>query len=270
MEDLSGKVAFITGGGSGIGLGMATAFLKRGMKVVIGDIRADRLARARTSLAAISDQVETVEVDTTRQESLVEAARFTESKFGHVHILCNNAGVGGGGKVLDVPMDRWHQVIDINLWGVLHGIRAFLPAMLQHGEGGHVVNTASFTGIVGHHSQSNYGTSKFAVVGLSEFLRNDLEGEKVSVSVLCPHLVDTPIFYGDLDDTDTEAIAKRKQSMPWFTNIARDPEDVGNMVIRGIETDELYIFCDGTESREMLEGRSKRLFDAMDRQFPTN
>lgn len=268
MKDFEGRTAFITGGGSGIGLGMATAFLKRGMKVVIGDIRLDRLERAKASLQEISETIATVEVDTTEIESLAEAADFCEATFGTVHVLCNNAGVGGGGKVLDAPMEKWHRVIGVNLWGVVHGINVFLPRMLESGEDGHVVNTSSFSGIVGHHSQSSYGTSKFAVVGLTEFLRNDLEDSRVSASVLCPHVVDTPIFYTDLADTDTAAIAQRKASLPWLEELGVDPEAVGEMVIRGIEADELYIFCDGKESREMLEERNQRLVDAMNRQFP--
>jgi NAD(P)-dependent dehydrogenase (short-subunit alcohol dehydrogenase family) len=268
MQDLAGKTAFITGGASGIGLGMASAFLKKGMQVVIGDIRPDRLKRARASLKEISEHIATIVIDTTRSESLVEAADFCEATFGNVHVLCNNAGIGAGGKVLDVPMEQWQRVLDVNLWGVLRGIKAFLPRMLAHGEDGHVINTASFTGIVGHHSQSDYGTSKFAVVGFSEFLRNDLEHETVAVSVLCPHVVDTPIFYSDLADTDTAAIAERKAKMPWFTKIAVQPEAVGKMVIRAIETDEFYIFCDGTDSREMLLGRNQQMLDAMNRQFP--
>ncbi len=268
MQDLAGKTAFITGGASGIGLGMATAFLRKGMQVVIGDIRADRLKRAQASLKEISAHVATIVIDTTNSDSLLEAADFCKATFGNVHVLCNNAGIGAGGKVLDVPMEKWQRVTDVNLWGVLRGIKAFLPHMLAHGEDGHVINTASFTGIVGHHSQSDYGTSKFAVVGLSEFLRNDLEQERVSVSVLCPHVVDTPIFYSDLADTDTAAISERKAAMPWFTKIAVQPEAVGNMVIGAIENDEFYIFCDGTDSRKMLLWRNKQLLDAMNRQFP--
>ncbi len=268
MQDLAGKTAFITGGASGIGLGMATAFLRKGMQVVIGDIRADRLKRAQASLKEISAHVATIVIDTTNSDSLLEAADFCKATFGNVHVLCNNAGIGAGGKVLDVPMEKWQRVTDVNLWGVLRGIKAFLPHMLAHGEDGHVINTASFTGIVGHHSQSDYGTSKFAVVGLSEFLRNDLEQERVSVSVLCPHVVDTPIFYSDLADTDTAAISERKAAMPWFTKIAVQPEAVGKMVISAIENDEFYIFCDGTDSRKMLLWRNKQLLDAMNRQFP--
>jgi NAD(P)-dependent dehydrogenase (short-subunit alcohol dehydrogenase family) len=127
MKDFEGRTAFITGGGSGIGLGTATAFLKRGLNVVIGDIRLDRLERAKASLREISENIATVEVDTTRIESLAAAADFCEATFGNVHVLCNNAGVGGGGKVLDVPIAQWHRVVDINLWRVLHGIKVFLP-----------------------------------------------------------------------------------------------------------------------------------------------
>ena len=269
MKDFEGKVAFITGGASGVGLGMATAFLKAGIKVVIGDINGERAARAESILKEISADVRAVQVDTTSIESLESAADAVEAAFGNIHILCNNAGIGGGGKILDVPMERWHSVLDVNLWGVLHGIKVFLPRMLEHGEGGHVVNTASFTGIVGHHSQSSYGTSKFAIVGMSEFLYNDLADETVSVSVLCPHIVDTPIFYKDLADADAETIAQhKKENLPWLEAIAVKPEDAGEMVLRGIENEDLYIFTDGTASREMLEGRTKALFDAMNRQFP--
>ena len=269
MKDLEGKVAFITGGASGVGLGMATAFLKAGIKVVIGDINGDRATRVESKLKEISEDIRSVQVDTTSMESLENAADAVEAAFGNVHILCNNAGIGGGGKTLKVPMERWHAVLNVNLWGVLHGIKVFLPRMLEHGEGGHVVNTASFTGIVGHHSQSSYGTSKFAIVGMSEFLRNDMEDETVSVSVLCPHVVDTPMFYPNLADADEETIAKhKKENMPWLETMAVKPEDAGNMVLRGIENDELYIFTDGTDSRKMMEGRTKALFDAMNRQFP--
>jgi len=268
MQDLKGKVALITGGGSGIGLGMATAFLKAGIKVVNTDIRADRLERAESTLKQISDDILSIEVDTTSSDSIEQAADKAEAAFGNVHILCNNAGIGGGGLVLTVPDERWKRVMDINLWGPLRGVQVFLPRMLKHGEGGHIVNTSSFSGIHGHHSQSSYGTSKFALVGFSEFLRNDMAKENVSVSVLCPHVIDTPIFYPDLADDDVEGIKKRREVMSGILDIAVQPETVGEQVIRAIETDELYIFCDGKESREMLEERTKAMFDAFDRQFP--
>ena len=268
MKDLKGKVAFITGGGSGIGLGMATAFLKAGMKVVNTDIRLDRLERAESVLKGISDDILSIEVDTTSRESLEAAADAAEAEFGNTHILCNNAGVGAGGPVLNVPDEQWRRVMDINLWGPLRGVQIFLPRMLKHGEGGHIVNTASFTGIHGHHSQSSYGTSKFALVGFSEFLRNDMEKENVSVSVLCPNIVDAPMFYPDLADDDIEGIKKRRQLMWGSSDLAVQPETVGEQVIRGIQTDELYIFCDGEASRAMFEARTKAIAGAFDRQFP--
>ncbi|MEM7015964.1 MAG: SDR family NAD(P)-dependent oxidoreductase [Pseudomonadota bacterium] len=268
MEDVAGKVAFITGGASGIGLGIATAFLKAGSKVVIGDIQPERLKKAENQLKALSADVHSVVVDATSMDSVENAANEVEAAFGKVHIVCNNAGMGGSGKILDVPMEKWHRQIDLNLWGVLHGIKAFLPRILDHNEGGHIVNTASFSGIVGHHSQAGYGTSKFAVVGMTEFLRNDLADSPVSASVLCPHIVDTPIFYPDIADADEATIAERKKTMPWLATLAVSPEEVGDMVLRGIKTNELYIFCDGKASREMLESRTKALFEAMGRQFP--
>jgi len=268
MKDLRGKVAFITGGGSGIGLGMATAFVKIGMKVVIADVRADRLEKAEASLKALSADVCSVEVDVTSRTSVESAAAFTQAEFGNVHVLCNNAGVGGSGAVLSQPIDAWQRVMNVNLWGPLYGIQAFLPAMLEHGEGGHIVNTSSFSGIHGHHSQSTYGTSKFALVGMSEFLRNDLASDNVSVSVLCPHVVDTAIFLGGLDDDDADGILERRKALKGVFDIAVEPETVGEQVIRGIQNDELYIFCDGQQTREMLDERITALRGALDRQFP--
>lgn len=270
MKDLEGKVAFITGGASGIGLGMATAFLKIGMKVVIADIRVDRLRKAESSLKEISELIRAVEVDTTSLDSIERAADQAETAFGNVHVLCNNAGVGAGGLFLNASAEQWQRVMDINLWGPIRGTQVFLPRMLKHGEGGHIVNTSSFSGIHGHHNQSVYGTSKFALVGHSEYLRNDMENESVSVSVLCPHIVDTPIFYGDLADDDIEGIEKRRKAMAGIYAIAVQPEEVGRQVIRAIQTDEFYIFCDGKESREMLEERTKIMFAAFDRQFPNS
>ena len=266
MKNLKGRVAFITGGGSGIGLGMATAFLKAGMKVVNTDIRMDRLERAEPVLKGISDDILSIEVDTTHRKSIEAAADLAEAEFGSIHILCNNAGVGGGGLVLNVPDEQWRRVMDINFWGTLRGVQIFLPKMLKHGEGGHIVNSSSFTGLHGHGNQSDYGTSKFALVGFSEFLRNDMVKENVSVSVLCPHVVDTPIHYPHLADDDIEGIEKRRK----LTGLdkAVQPETVGEQVIRAIQTDEFYIFCDGEASRAMFEARTKAIAGAFDRQFP--
>lgn len=261
MKEFSGKTAFITGGSTGIGFGMATVFARAGMNVVITDIRTDALDRAAGKLNNISDRVLALRVDSTDVGALEEAAEAVSRRFGPLHVLCNNAGIPGGGKVLETPDDQWRQRFEVNFWGPLNGINVFLPGMLEHGDEGHIVNTASFSGLHGHGHQSAYGSSKFAVVGLSEFLRNDLAGTKVSVSVVCPHVVDTPIISA-LKERVPEEVASRIDEM------AVPAETVGEQVLKAIGNGEFYVFCDGTHSRTFLEQRCDELMAAMERQFP--
>ena len=268
MQEFNGKTVFITGGARGVGLGIAKAFAKANANVVIADIQTDRLTDAEQQLRALSKHVLAIEADTTDVASLQRAQTEIESAFNPVSVLCNNAGIGGGGKILETAEEKWRRVTEVNLWGPLNGVKVFLPGMLARGEPGHIVNTASFSGIQGHHSQGAYGTSKFAAVGFSEFLRNDLEGTCMSASVLCPHVVDTPIFYPDLKPNETEEIQARREKMPWLREIAVSADTVGEQVLAGIRNNELYIFCDGSDSREMLEARCRDLIGAMNRQFP--
>ena len=261
MKDLKGKTAFITGGSTGIGFGMATVFARAGMNVAITDIRDEELAKAEAELRTVTDNVLALNVDSTNMDSLKKAASELGNAFGALHVLCNNAGIPGGGKVLETPDERWRNTHEVNFWGPLNGIRVFLPGMLEHGEQAHIVNTASFSGIHGHGNQSGYGTSKFAVVGLSEFLRNDLAKTNVSVSVLCPHVVDTPIIRA-LKGRVPEDTAKL------ITDMSVPAETVGMQVMQAMLTNEFYIFCDGTNTRQMLEARCADMMAAMDRQFP--
>lgn len=261
MQDLKGKTAFVTGAAGGIGLGIATVFARAGMNVTITDIQEDQLAVAESELKAITDNVLALQVDSTDKHSLENAAEELEKSFGPLHVLCNNAGIGGGGKILETAEDTWHQVFDVNFFGPLNGINQFLPGMLEHGEEGHIVNTSSFSGIQGHGHQSAYGSSKFALVGMSEYLRNDLAGSNIGVSVLCPHVVDTPIIDA-LKQRVTDDIAGIIEEM------AVPSETVGSQVTQAILTNEFYIFCDGTHTRTMLEKRCSDLIAAMDRQFP--
>jgi len=263
MKDLNGKTAFITGGSTGIGFGMATAFARAGMNVAITDIRDEQLEIAEGELRKITDNVLTLNVDSTDVSSLEKAADELEKSFGPLHVLCNNAGVPGGGKVLETPEERWRRTHEVNFWGPLNGIKLFLPRMLDHGEEGHIVNTSSFSGIQGHGNQSGYGTSKFALVGLSEFLRNDLAETNISVSVLCPHVVDTPIIRG-LKERVTEEVVKMIEEMEV------PAETVGSQVVQAILNKEFYVFCDGTHTRDMLKKRCSDMIAAMDRQFPEN
>ena len=261
METLAGKTAFITGGSTGIGLGMATSFARHGMNVVITDIRDSELTISEQHLKEITEGVLALNVDSTDFDALTSAAATIERSFGPLHVLCNNAGVTGGAKVLDTPEERWRRVHEVNFWGPHNGIKIFLPGMLEHGEDAHIVNTSSFSGIHGHGHQSGYGTSKFALVGLSEFLRNDLADTNVGVSVLCPHVVDTPIITA-LKTRVSENVAEMIDAM------AVAAETVGYQVVRAILANEFYVFCDGTHTRKMLEDRCEDMMAAMDRQFP--
>ena len=267
MEKLEGKVAFVTGGASGIGLGIAKAFLKRGMKVAIADIRGDRLQKAESVLNSPGNLI-TIELDVRDRSAIERAADKTEETFEKVHVVCNNAGIGGKSNGHLIPVDQWNRFLDINLQGVFHGVQVFYSRMKRHGEAGHFVNTASTAGLQPNLNQSAYCTSKYAIVGYSEVLRSDLAEEDISVSVLCPRVVDTPIFHTDLDDDDAAGIAERKKSLNWLKTLAVSSDLVGEQVANGILNDELYIFCDGKGTRDLLKKRTKAIFDALDRQFP--
>ena len=260
MEALKNKTAFITGAAGGIGLGMARTFAKAGMNVIISDIQKHQLPVAEAELRAITDNVIALAIDSTNRDSLKQAAARIEQSFGALHVLCNNAGIGGGDKILDTTDEKWRGVMEVNFYGPLNGINQFLPGMLEHGEAGHIVNTSSFSGIQGHGHQSAYGSSKFALVGLSEYLRNDLAGTHIGVSVLCPHVVDTPIIQ-NLQQKVDEKISTL------IADMAVPADTVWQQVMNAILTDEFYIFCDGTHTRKMLEQRCADLLAALDRQF---
>lgn len=267
MQEVEGKIAFVTGGGSGIGRGLAIAFANAGMKVAIADVRADRLERVQSELNQITRDVLTVEVDVTDVESLEQAAEKTEREFGKVHVACNNAGIGAGGSVHRTPMTSWRRVVDVNLWGVINGCQVFAPRILKHGEGGHIVNTASIMGLFTSAGSGPYCATKFAVVGMSECMQKELAESDIGVSVLCPFIVDTPIFYPDLDDLDTEGIEARKKQLP-LMKFALPPIKVGEIVLQAIRNNEFYIFTDGVDSRRMIGERINAMQEAMDRQHP--
>lgn len=269
MKDLEGKVAFITGGASGIGLGIAKAFLARGMKVAIADIRKERLPRAEKTLNSPGNVI-SMELDVRDRAAVERAADKTEEAFEKVHVVCNNAGVGHRGPAYAIPQESWNRVLDINLHGMFNGIQVFFPRIRRHGEGGHIVNTSSTAGMQPNPGEGVYCASKYAIVGYTEVLRKDLaqEDSNISTSVLCPWVVDTPIFHRHLDDEDVEGIAKHKASLTWLKDLGVSPDLVGEQVADGILNDELYIFCDGKGSRELIKTRTKAILDAFDRQFP--
>jgi NAD(P)-dependent dehydrogenase (short-subunit alcohol dehydrogenase family) len=193
MQDLDGRVAIVTGGASGIGAALARRLAAEGMRLVLADIEPEPLARVVTELEATGVPVIGVEADVSVAAD-VEAVRDRAlDAFRAVHVVCNNAGVGGGG-IVDAPLALWEWTIGVNLMGVVHGVHTFLPLLLEQDEG-HIVNTASLAGLGGVAGLGIYCTTKFAVVGLSESLHHDLvaRGSRVGVSVLCPGFVQTRI-----------------------------------------------------------------------------
>jgi NAD(P)-dependent dehydrogenase (short-subunit alcohol dehydrogenase family) len=198
MQDLKGKVAVVTGAASGIGRGLAERFAAEGMRVVMGDVEQPALDDAAREVAATGAEVLAVRTDVSKAADVQALADATMARFGAVHVLCNNAGVGGGGPQAswESSLVDWEWVLGVNLWGVIHGVRAFVPLMLRGGDEGHIVNTASVAGLIAGAGGAAYTTSKFGVVGYSEALYQELKaasGGKIGVSVLCPALTNTRI-----------------------------------------------------------------------------
>jgi NAD(P)-dependent dehydrogenase (short-subunit alcohol dehydrogenase family) len=197
MKELRGKVAFITGGGSGIGLGIAGAFVNAGMKVVLADLRQDHLdtALAEFRKRGQSQSVHAIRLDVTDRAAMAAAADETERVFGKLHVLVNNAGVGIQGPFKGITFADWDFGMGVNLGGVINGLQIFLPRIRAHGEGGHIVSTASLAALVPMPAQFvTYVAAKAAVVRISECIRDELMQENIGVSVLCPGPIRTNIF----------------------------------------------------------------------------
>jgi NADP-dependent 3-hydroxy acid dehydrogenase YdfG len=257
MRDVSGKVAFITGGASGMGLAMARSFSAAGMKVAIADIEQAALDRVIAEFKKTNAKVIGLKVDVTNRDAMEKAARDTIAAFGKVHVVCNNAGVAVGGPVDAMSYKDWDWVMRVNLDGVVNGVQTFVERIKSHGEGGHIVNTASMAGHLAIPGLGVYNTTKFAVVGLSDTMRADLAPHNIGVSVLCPGVVSTNIFNSgrnrpaDLKgDTDTASLvltadandAERAARMQQIMAEALDPAVVGDMVLAAIQANDPYIF----------------------------
>ena len=266
MREVEGRTAFVTGGASGIGLGMATAFRGAGMNVVIADLRRDHIETALKQLG--SKGVHAIELDVTDREGFARAADEAERVFGNVHVLCNNAGVGILGPAADAHYADWDWGLGVLLGGAVNGIQTFLPRLLAHDEGGHIVNTSSMAGVLPVPNSVIYTTAKAALIGMSEVLRSELGAQGIGVSVFCPGPVQTnigdvgktrPERYADSGYADFERqLAERETSPLWM-----DPLECGERVLAGIRDDDLYIFT----HREFREGADER-FKAMLASFP--
>jgi len=252
MKDLQGKVAVVTGAASGIGLGITQALAAAGMKVVLADVESDALEAATSKLRAEGREVHGVVTDVSRYESVEGLARAAEEKYGNVHVLCNNAGIAtGAGMLWETDLANWAWIESVNLNGVLFGIRAFVPRMIAHGEGGHVVNTASMAGLISGGDTGLYTATKFAVVGLTEalYLQLSMASPGVSASVLCPAWVKTNILASDRNrPTAAKAMVPNDKMGAAMLDWVReqideglDPRQVGEQVLHAIREDRFYI-----------------------------
>jgi NAD(P)-dependent dehydrogenase (short-subunit alcohol dehydrogenase family) len=251
MDQLAGRVAVVTGAASGIGRALADRFAAEQMRVVLADVEADALAAAEKELRDTGAEVLAVRTDVANGDEVDALARAAVDAFGAVHIVCNNAGVGGGGPMQTLTTADWQWVLGVNLWGVIHGVRAFLPILLEQDEA-HVVNTASMAGLVSGPFMGPYNTSKFAVVGLSETLYKELavQGANVGVSVLCPGWVKTNI--GDSERNRPADLRREPEPEAPDSTALRDllsqmlttgmaPADVADHVVAAIREKRFYV-----------------------------
>ncbi|MEO8114170.1 MAG: SDR family NAD(P)-dependent oxidoreductase [Phenylobacterium sp.] len=266
MQNLRGKTAFVTGGASGIGLGMARAFVGAGMKVVIADVRQDHLDAAAAALAG--DRILPLRLDVTDRAAFAAAADEAEAHFGPVHLLANNAGVAVVGPVELASFSDWDWTLGVNLGGVINGLVIFLPRMLAHGQGGHIVNTASMSGLLPHPGAAIYTTSKAAVIALTEAMRAELEPRGIVASAFCPGPVQSNIAEAGktrpaaLADTGYAESDKRRQQGGDFSHLYRTAEEIGQRVLKGVLADELYILTH-SEFRQGLAERTEAMVRAV-------
>ncbi|MGW1783977.1 SDR family NAD(P)-dependent oxidoreductase [Streptomyces sp. NPDC002143] len=270
FTDLSGRTAVVTGGASGIGAGIARRLAAEGMNIVIADIEQEALDRVCDELYAHG-----VRTDVRDADSVHALADSTLKKFGAVHVVVNNAGVGPMAKIADMELTDWRWLVDVNLWGVIHGVHTFLPLLLKNPEGGHIVNTASTGGLATMPGLGAYTVTKFGVVALTETLAQELaqDASPVGASVLCPGTVRTNIKNssrnrpaelggGRLADVDLEQLDQGR-GRRWLT-----PDDVGRIVVDGIRSGELYILTH-PEERSTVDRRHQAIADAYERAAAT-
>lgn len=269
MKTFRDRVAVVTGAASGIGLALAQRFAAEGMKVVMADIEAAPLAQAAEGLRRKAPAVLATRVDVSRDEDVERLARETYEAFGAAHVLCNNAGVAVIGAVHEHTLADWRWVIDVNLWGVIHGVRAFLPRMLAGGDEGHIVNTASMAGLTTAPFMSVYDVTKHGVVALSEAMYKELQvtAAPLGVSVVCPGLIDTSIMRSARNRPEELAEAGKAGPMAQaFGQALSDrlaggypPSEVAEQVLQGIREGRFYIVPAQPEVKDGIRVRAEDL-----------
>ena len=256
MRSFEGKVAVVTGAASGIGLALARMLGEQGMRLALADIEADALQNAALDLEKRGVEVLAVRTDVSQADSVNALAEETLEAFGAVHVVCNNAGVFAGGISWEAPVEDYEWVLNVNLWGVIHGLRTFVPHLLAHGEEGHIVNTASMAAVTSMPYSAMYTLSKHAVLSLSESLYHELKlrGARIGVSALCPELVATRIDGGERNrpshlkrPSGAGASPERdltEQAIRDGIQTGTPPERIAQRVLEGIREDRFYILAE--------------------------
>jgi len=276
MLDVSGKTAFITGGASGMGWGMARAFAEAGMKVVIADIRQEALDAAMDGFSKTNLAVHPILLDVTDRDGWVKAADEAEAQFGPIHVLVLNAGVGVAGSMLTATYKDWDFNMGVNVGGVVNGLVTMLPRMLAHGEAGQIVVTSSTGGFSAVGGAGLYCAAKFCVAGMFESLATELQGTPLGASVFFPGPVQTELgqstnatrpdhLRNDAPPPPPEAVGAKKDARPapgFDTSLFMSSEEVGRRVLRGIRRRDLFIQTH-PEFAKGIEARGKALLRAM-------
>jgi NAD(P)-dependent dehydrogenase (short-subunit alcohol dehydrogenase family) len=278
MKQFRDRVAVVTGAASGIGFALAERFATEGMKVVMADIELAVLTKASATLRPKAPAVLPVQVDVSRSDDMERLARETYAAFGAAHVLCNNAGVAVLGAVHEHSLADWQWVMNVNLWGVIHGVRAFLPRMLAGGDEGHIVNTASMAGLTTAPFMSVYDVTKHGVVALSEsmYKEQQLSGSLIGVSVVCPGLIDTNIMRSARNRP--RELAEEGKAGPMAQAFGQNlsdrlaggypPSEVADQVIRGIREDRFYIVPAQPEVKARIAVRAQELIELKNPTLP--
>lgn len=262
---LSGKTAVVTGGASGLGKAIAQELIAQGMRVVLADIEADALERTATEIGTVG-----IRTDVSEFASVQALAEEVRCRFGTAHVVCNNAGIGSVGRIAELTIDDWKWMLGVNLWGVIHGVRAFLPMLRGNPDGGHIVNTASVGGFVTMPGLGAYAVTKYGVVALTETLAQELaqDGSNVGATVVCPGPIRTNIKTSSRNrpaDLGRGALVDTDLEQTEFGRTARwiEPRDAAKIVVAAIRSGDLYAFTH-PEQLGALADRLQRILNAAD------